>query len=264
MSLAERVARATEIVTPWSDKPGFVGAYLTGSAVRSFAHADGDLDIGVVLEPGAYAALAPSRRYKVGIDRGPPRRKEYDLQVRSMADLEAFATCDVDHYRSAFRYIQILRDSAGRIADIARSIATLPEDIREERLRVHCVEFTWAQQRARKCTKRGDSTNERSLIAHSLTALGQCLFLAQGVWPDKLQWQTQALLENGVPAPLVECLELAWQHLDAAHSDALEQAFFAWLSAKGYSFHLNVLDLQTWLAVDPAGLAAHRRWVRVH
>jgi hypothetical protein len=264
MSLAARVARATEIVAPWADKPGFVGAYLTGSAVRSFAHADGDLDIGVVLEPAAYDALAPSRRYKVGIDRGPPRRKEYDLQVRSMADLEAFTTCDVDHYRSAFRYIQVLRDPGGRIADVARAIATLPDDIRDERLRVHCVELMWAQQRARKCMKRGDHTNARSLIAHSLTALAQCLFLAQGLWPDKLQWQTQALREAGVPAALIAELELAWRHLDVAHAEALAHAFSGWLSEKGHAFHLNVLELQTWIAVDPAGLAAHRRWVRVH
>ena len=259
-----RISRAAEIAAAWVGRPGMIGAYLTGSATRAYADDNSDLDIVIVGEDDAVAAIHPDRRYKMGIDRGPPRRKAYDLLVLAWTTLAQLRTSDLDHYRQPFQHVVMLHDAAGRIAGLVREIAALPREIRDERMRVHCYEYLWGQTRAARCVARGDLVNARMVAAASLIAAAKCMFLAQDAWPAKLQWSSHELREAGVPEELVTRFEHAWLHLDGASDLALQQMFLDWLTAKGFTFHRYTVELTNWAVTDPAGIAAVHRWARTH
>jgi predicted nucleotidyltransferase len=265
MTLDERapaVVRARELIAPWTVNERVIGAYITGSATRPYVDRNSDLDIIVVAEDELYRSLTPKQRFKTGIDRGPPRRKEYDLVVMPWSELESLQHSDRDNLRVYFRHVYVLFDRADRLATVAHAIGELAPEVRAERLRVHYFEYVSRRAKAIKCLHRGKLANARMVAAASLAELTKCLFVAAGAWVTKAEWAPQELRALGVPEALVARLEWNWLHLAEAPDEDLHQLTSAWFASIGVDVHANTIELTNWAMTDPGGIAATNRWTK--
>ncbi|HEY4055519.1 MAG TPA: nucleotidyltransferase domain-containing protein, partial [Kofleriaceae bacterium] len=214
---AAAVIRSREIIAPWLERSGVVGAYLAGSATRPHADRHSDLDIIVVVEDPVYAALPAKQRSVTGIDRGPPRRKEYDLQVISIDMLAARRTSTADHLRFYCRHAHVLFDPTHGLAPLLRELGELTPELAHERLRVHYYDFLACKEQH---ATSGQRTDSQLSAARALIALMKSLFVAARSWVPKVAWMPQELRELGVPERLVDRIEAAWTGLSLGPFDA--------------------------------------------
>jgi Nucleotidyltransferase domain. len=264
MTLDEHAApaiRSREIIAPWLERRGVVGAYLAGSAARPHVDRSSDLDIVVVVEDDVYAALPPKQRSITGIDRGPPRRKEYDLQVMSIDALAARRTSLADHLRFYCRHAYVLFDPDRRLAPLLAELGELAPALAHERLRVHYHEFLVCKALHTKCLARGHRTDAQVSAARSLIALIKSLFVAAGSWVPKAAWMLEELRHLGVQEELVRRIEAAWTRpaLDPFEAE-LEHLVGHWFTRCGHDVHERPADLERWATTDPEAVAARSRW----
>lgn len=257
--MTTRLERAHDLVEPYRCRPGVVGAYLGGSSTRPYVDALADLDLFVVFDDEAFAALTERERYVLTITADLPRRKDVETICLPWAALEDYTRTHRDSIRAGFHFSPVLFARDARLAEITARIAALPEADRQDRLRVHYYELLWAADKAKKARKRGNVANARLLEGSALDAARRLLFVVRRRWPARRDWATHELVDAGIPTPLLE------QWADALGSDApalddLRGALDPWLTAEGHSFHQNSFVLTNWCQFTAEGRAACERW----
>lgn len=252
--------RARELILPYAARGEVIGSYLVGSATRPFADERSDLDLEVVVQDDAYDATPDAERHVLVIDEGPPKRVDHEFYLRAWSDFEALLGSRQDIVRAGYRHAVVLHDPSGRVASVVQRLAVLPDTEREDRIRVHWLEFLFGLGRARKTIERRKTLDARLVLGGALGAAVKLLFVAAGVWPAPTHWAREELALLGVPSSLFERLETCAASIDLADWKALHTAVVAHLAATGHTFHEDGETLARWAYLTPEGRAAFERW----
>ena len=252
--------RARELIRPYLDREGVIGAYLVGSATRPFRDALSDYDLEVVLADAAYDATPLGERHVFVIDEGPPKRVDHEFYLRAWSDFEALVDSRQDVLRAGYRHAVVLHDPAGRVAPVVARLAELPAAVREERLRVHWLELLFGLGRARKTLVRERELDARLVLADALRAAVKLLFVAAGVWPAPAHWTRAELALLGVPERVLDGLATCATSLDLDDWRGLVAEVRAHLDARGLRFHEDADVLTQWAFLTAEGRAAFERW----
>ncbi len=252
--------RAWELIKPYLDMDELVGIYVVGSSTRPFRDALSDYDIEVVVEDATYDALPDEKRHVFVIDEGPPRRVDREFYLRPWSEFAALLESPLDFYHYPYQHAVILHDPSGRVSDVARRLAELPEAVRAVRLRVHYLEFLFAIGRARKTLERGGDLNLRLLHGEALAALVKLLFLLYGSWPATPHWTQQELALVGVPDAFVARINHAFTAPTSEEFSVLTESVKETLVAHGETFHQDPLALMRWAYLTVEGKQAFHTW----
>jgi hypothetical protein len=257
---ARSMERARQLGATYAGRTGVIGVYLVGSASRPFKDAISDYDIEVAIEDEAYDATPLAERHVFVIDPGPPRRVDHEFYLRPWSELESLveSTRDMDHY--PFGHAAILFDPEGRLASLFARLATLPDDIRETRMRVHYLGFLYGTGRATKCFERGDALNTRLVVDDCIQSLVKLLFVARGHWPSMKHWSTQELRALGVPDEILQRTEEALTAPSADGLRALIPLVNAEMDAADSVFHRDSTAMHEWAFLTDEGKRAFLTW----
>ncbi len=260
--------RERELIKPYVEKDGVIGIYLLGSGSRPYRDDLSDLDIEVIVEDAVYERTPDEERqvffFKEGTPEGERPIVDYEFYLIPWSDFVGLTESTLDLFHQPYQYAAILHDPDGRIAPVIERLATLPENVRQERMTVHFLEFLYRLGRARKTAKRaGDSDPSLALgllYGDALSALVKLLFLAKGSWAATNHWSEQELRLLGVPDDLLgraACLAGTPSPEDAK---ALVEAVRSFLDACGETFHHDMEGIQRWLFFTAEGKRAFERW----
>lgn len=258
--MAKVEARIEELMRPYVSAATTIGIMRVGSSVRPWADAASDLDLMIVVEDEAYAKMSARQHHVIGIDRGPPRRKEYDLIVHSWQQMLGYIDSphDVHHYQ--YQFAQVLFDPRGQLTKLLPSLYALPEAVIVARRRVHYHEAFWLKLKTERCELRGNQANARFCAFLSVLALSRMLFVLHGSWAAFPDWTTQELRHVGTPEPIIALFEQALLAPVSASLEALFAGVDAWLDDQGHDFHQSPFELGDWCVYDDEGIASNKRW----
>jgi hypothetical protein len=253
--------RARELIEPYLEMSGLVGAYLVGSATRPYRDAHSDLDIEIVVEDEVYEGLPDAEQHVFVIDEGPPRRLDHEFYLRPRREMEELIASDLDLFHFAYQHAVILHDPSGDIARWVTRLRELPASVREDRLRVHYLELLDGAARTRRTLERGGDPLDVQLVAGAMArALTRLLFVQQGSWAPTRHWTGPELRLLGTPPPLLDRLREALADPAAGPLTELVQAVDAHLTAAGETFHQDHRDLMRWAYLTDPGKHACARW----
>ncbi|HAF70426.1 MAG: hypothetical protein XD60_1240 [Acetothermia bacterium 64_32] len=252
--------RALELIKPYVGWPGVIGIYLVGSASRPFRDSLSDYDFEVVLEDAAYDEMPLEERHVFAIDKGPPRRVDHEFYLRPWSELVALESSprDIDHY--PFRHARILHDPQGRLKDLFPRLARLPEEVREERLKVHYLEAVFGLGRAVKCLHRGNEFETRLVLGQAGGALVKLLSIARGSWAPTLHWAGEELRLLGVPEDILRQVDELLSNPTREGCEAVSHALEAFLNDLGLDFHHDRMGLVRWAFLTEEGKRAFFTW----
>lgn len=252
--------RARELSRPYMAREDVVGIYVVGSATRPHRDALSDYDIEVILDDTAYESTPDAERQVFAYKDGEPKVVDYEFYLRPWSEFAALASSTQDLFHYPYQYAVVLHDPRGRIAPVVARLAELPEGIRQDRLRVHYLEFRFALGRARKTERRSDDLNLRLLRGDAATALAKVLFLAARSWPATHHWVGQELRLLGVPDALLCDMSGALAEPTPERTKSLVDTVGAWLDERGETFHRDGAALITWAFHRREGREAFERW----
>jgi hypothetical protein len=252
--------RARQLAEKYVGARGVLGVYLVGSASRPFRDATSDYDIEVAVADEAYDAIPVSERHVFVIDPGPPRRVDHEFYLRPWSELESLATStrDLDHY--PFGHAAILFDPEGRLASLFARLASLSDEIRETRTRVHYLGFLFGASRAFKCLDRGDTLNTRLVVDEAIQSLVKFLFVSRGLWPSMKHWSKQELRAAGAPDDIVLAAEAELVTPTADGLRALIARVNDEMDALGSAFHRDPTAMREWALLSEEGKRAFLTW----
>jgi hypothetical protein len=254
------VERARELSRPYMAREDVVGIYVVGSATRPHRDALSDYDIEVIVGDEAYESTLDAERQVFAYKDGEPKVVDYEFYLRPWSEFVALVSSTQDLFHYPYQHAVVLHDPWGRIAPVVARLAELPEGIRQDRLRVHYLEFRFALGRARKTERRGGGLNLRLLRGDAATALVKVLFLAARSWPATHHWAEQELRLIGVPDALLREIETTFADPVPDRTKRLVDAIGSWLDERGEVFHHDMEALITWAFHRSEGKDAFERW----
>ena len=254
--------RARELIKPYLEKEGVIGIYLVGSMTRPHSDAYSDYDIEVIVEDEVYAQTPDEERQIFAFKEGEPRIVDYEYYLIPWSDFEALTRSRLDLFHYPYQHAVILHDPEGRIESIVQQLAELPENVRQERMRVRFLEFLYRLGRVRKTLHRSDTPLNAALLqGDALGMLTDLLFLAKRSWPSTRHWAEQELRLLGVPEDLLsQATQLGQGALDVDGLRALVDSVKDFLSECGETFHQDMPPLERWLFFRSEGKQAFERW----
>lgn len=252
--------RVRELIKPYLDMNGLVGIYVVGSSTRPFRDELSDYDIEIIVDDGVYEALPDEKRHVFVIEEGPPRRVDHEFYLRPWSEYEALLGSPLDLFHYPYQHAVVLHDPSGRVTDVVKGLAELPEAVRAARLRVHYLEYAFALGRARKTAERGGDLNVRLIYGEALAALVKLLFLLYGSWPSTLHWTQQELSVLGVSEGLVARIGETFAHPTKEGLSALTDAVKGELEAHDEAFHKDPQALMRWAFLRKDGKDAFATW----
>ncbi|MFC2081670.1 nucleotidyltransferase domain-containing protein [Candidatus Bipolaricaulota bacterium] len=259
------VERARELIKPYLDREGVIGVYLVGSATRPHRDEQSDLDIEVIVEDDVYERTPDEERqtfvFKEGTAEGEPKVVDYEFYLIPWSDFVALSesTHDVFHY--PYQHAIVLHDPGNRITPVIEEHAHLSEDVRQERMTVHYLDFLYRLGRARKTRARdARRLNLTLLYADAVRALVKLLFLVKASWPATAHWSEQELRLLGVPDALIEGASRLGPDMAPEDVKALVEGVRTFMEANGLTIHKEHDAIQPWLFFTRDGKAAFERW----
>jgi hypothetical protein len=258
------VERARELIRPYVEKEGVIGIYLLGSATRPNRDALSDYDIEVIVEDAVYERTPDEERQVFFFKEGEPRVVDYEFYLIPWSHFVGLLESTHDLFHQPYQHAVILHDPGGRITPIIERLASLPDDVRLERMTVHFLEFLYRLGRARKTAKRVDGSvptlNLRLLYADALSSLVKLLFLAKGSWAAPKHWSEQELRLLGIPEELLARADRLNDAPTPEEAKGLVEAVRTFLDGCGETFHRDMEGIQRWLFFTKEGKRAFERW----
>jgi predicted nucleotidyltransferase len=254
------VERVTELIRPYVGAPGVVGIYVVGSATRPHRDALSDYDIEVIVEDDVYERTPDSGRQVFAFKEGESKLVDYEFYLRPWSEFERLVDSTQDLFHYPYQYAVIAHDPEGRIAPVVRRLAALPDDVRDDRMRVHYLEFLFALGRARKTKGRGGPVNLRLLSGDALAALVKLFFLTLRSWPATHHWVEQELRLLGLPEDLLRQTTDVLAAAKPSAAEELVEAVRRWLDARGETFHREREALIKWAFHRREGRRAFEVW----
>jgi len=253
--------RARALIQPYLAKPGIIGIYVVGSATRPYSDELSDYDIEIIVEDDVYELTPMVERQVFSFKEGDAKIVDYEFYLIPWSDFVGLTESTLDLFHYPYQHAAILHDPKGRIEPIIKQLASLPEDVRLERMTVHFLEFLYRLGRNRKTAQRGDLPINLALLqGDALSSLIKLIFLAKGSWPSTKHWSEQELAELGISIELLGLVK-AWI---ADHSSenvrAMVDAVKVFLDDAGETFHHDMDGIQQWLFFTVKGKAAFERW----
>ena len=225
--------RARELIKPYLTKEGVIGIYVLGSSTRPFRDELSDYDIEVIVTDDAYKNLPDEEKHVFVIDDGPPRRVDHEFYLRPWSEFSGLASSTQDLFHYPYQHAVTLHDPSGRMTEVIRSLAKLPEDVRRVRMRVHFLEFLFSLSRARKTSERSGGLNPQLLYGEGLIALTKLLFLVMGSWPATRHWSREELVLLGVDAEFIDRISDAFLSSTTEKMMSLVTEVRGWLVERG-------------------------------
>ena len=252
--------RARELARPYMEKEGVIGIYVVGSATRPFRDERSDYDIEVVVEDEVYRALPDEERHVFVIDEGPPRKVDHEFYLWPWSDFERLLGSTLDLYHYPYQHAVILHDPDGRIQAVVEQLAALPKEVRQERMKVHYLEFLFGLSRAKRTFERKSVLSARLVNGKAVDALVKLFFLQQGSWPAMRHWSERELEQLGMDDGLVS---LAREVLISPEEVDVKETVGEvkrWLEGQGETFQRDDHALMRWAYLTEAGKRAFRDW----
>lgn len=252
--------RARELSKPYLGKDGVIGLYVVGSATRPFRDELSDYDIEVVVTDETYAGLSDEERHVVVVDEGPPRRVDHEFYLRPWSEFERLIDSTQDLFHFTYQHAVILYDPEGRLAEVIGRLARLPDKIRQDRMKVHYLEFVFGVGRARKRLSRGSDLNLALLVAEGMCALVKVLFLQRRSWGATRHWTEQELRAIGIPDALLLQMGKTMRCPDEDALRTIVRDVNRWLAEQGETFHHDMNELNRWAFLRDEGKQAFQTW----
>ncbi|MFC2095355.1 hypothetical protein ACFLSW_02815 [Candidatus Bipolaricaulota bacterium] len=253
--------RARELIKPYLEKEGVIGIYVVGSATRPYRDALSDYDIEVIVEDDIYERTPMDERQVFAFKEDEPKVVDYEFYLIPWSDFVHLTESAHDLFHYPYQHAEILHDPEGRIGQVIRDLAKLPEDIRIDRMTVHFLEFLYRLGRARKTADRGERPINLSLLrGDALGSLIKLIFLVMKSWPSMKHWSEQEFAEMGISDGLIGLVNAWIEDPTSENARALVGAVREFLSDSGETFHQDMEGIQQWLFFTKEGKAAHERW----
>jgi len=255
------VDRVKKLIEPYIDQPGVIGIYLVGSATRPHRDDLSDYDIEVIVDDEVYDSTPDSERQTFFFKDGDPKVVDYEFYLIPWSDFSELQDSTLDLFHFPYQHALVLHDPQGRIAPMVKKLAELPENVRQDRMRVHFLEFLYRLGRARKTGMRGIHAINLSLLhGDALSALVKLLFLAKRSWPATKHWSEEELLELGIAPGLLQQISDWRSDPTAERAKGLIGAIKAFLDDCDETFHRDLEPPQQWLFFTKEGKRAFERW----
>ena len=229
--------RARELIKPYLTKEGVIGIYVLGSSTRPFRDELSDYDIEVILTDDAYKNLSDEEKHVFVIDDGPPRHVDHEFYLRPWSELIGLGSSTQDLFHYPYQHAVIFHDLSGRMTEVIRGLAKLPEDVRRVRMRVHFLEFMFSLERARKTSERGGGLNMQLLYGEGLIAFTKLLFLVMGSWPATRHWSRDELILLGIDAEFIDRISDAFSSPTQEKMTSLVTEVRSFLVERGELLH---------------------------
>jgi hypothetical protein len=218
----------------------------------------------VIVEDAVYERTPDEERQVFVLKEGEPRVVDYEFYLIPWSDFVGLLESTHDLFHQPYQHAAILHDPQGRIAPVVERLASLPDDVRRERMTVHFLEFLYRLGRARKTANRdggnGPTLNLRLLYGDALSSLVKLLFLVKGSWPATKHWSEQELRLLGVPDDLLARAARLKDASTPEEAKGLVEAVRAFLDGCGETFHRDMEGIQRWLFFTKEGKRAFERW----
>ncbi len=259
--------RARELIEPYVGREGVVGIYLLGSMTRPYRDGLSDYDIEVIVENAVYERTPDEERqvfvYKEGTPEGERPIVDYEFYLIPWSDFVGLTDSTLDLFHQPYQHAVVLHDPEGRIGPVIERLAELPEDVRQERMTIHFLEFLYRLGRARKTSNRVETAptlDLRLLYGDALNALVKLLFLVKGSWAATKHWSEEELRLLGVPDDLLSRAVCLQGVPESEQTRELVEAVRAFLDESGETFHHDMEGIQRWLFFSREGKRAFERW----
>ncbi|MDQ4076053.1 MAG: DUF4037 domain-containing protein [Chloroflexota bacterium] len=227
--------------------PPVQGLLLVGSRSRGYHDSKSDYDLEVIVDDDFAHTLEPAARLSLVWD-GKPHRSRLlgDILTESRSSFEGKtnSTLDVDHW--PYEAAVLWYDRDGEIGPLVKAIARFPDDIWEERLKLHYVDFWYHTARALKIAERESTLNHGLVLYRAAYACIQCIFVLNRRWPPLPHWTEQALERSELrlrPTDDVALLTKALTTHDAQALQRLHDALDPLLDAEEITWHHNRVTL---------------------
>ena len=252
--------RARELARPYMEKEGVIGIYVVGSATRPFRDERSDYDIEVVVEDEIYQALPDEERHVFVINEGPPRKVDHEFYLWPWSDFEGLLGSTLDLYHYPYQHAVILYDPDGRIQTVVEQLAVLPQEIRQDRMKVHYLEFLFGLSRAKRTFDRRNVLSGRLVSGKAVDALVKLFFLQQGSWPAMRHWSERELEQLDMTDALMILARKALTSPEKVDVKETVEKVKCWLEGQGETFHCDDHALMRWAYLTDAGKRAFRDW----
>ncbi len=251
MSVDVGINAARAVLKALEGRAGIIGAYLIGSSNRPYADANGDVDVGIVVEEAQLPGLLPD----IKALRSRFANQKVDLSYW-LDTLMASPVSDVDRFRLA--HCRIIEDPTGAIAAAKARFASVPEDVRQARVRLHYFHGGHMAHLVVKGDARGDQRVVSLMTGLFVMETAKLLFIERGSWPSPASWMRQEL--ELLDVPLAASL---WPLLDAPASNSIRlfrRKLDRYLQDRGMTFVADPMALLDWYYGSEEGKRARQQW----
>jgi hypothetical protein len=252
--IAARVERAREIAKRFETRSEIVAAFVHGSSMRPYGDDQSDLDIWLMVDDGVLGTLSEAELYAPIWEGG---RKLADIKVAARTDVCA-PVLDIGHFRAV--HARVLFDKTGTLAENLRSVAEVPAEIRETRMRLHYFEATLALSKVTSALKRNKP--EIGNMVSSLAAVSALKVLSffHGAWPPPISWSFEELELLEVSGELLGSIRKVLLGPTPAAMRMMRGQLDGWLIERDISFVKDPGALVHWLFDTSRGRDAQERW----
>ena len=253
--------RARELIKPYLEMDGVIGAYMVGSATRPYRDELSDLDIEIIVDDELYERTPMEERQIFAFKDGEPKIVDYEFYLIPWSDFVKLTKSGLDLFHYPYQHAEILHDPDERLKPIIKQLAELPEDVRLERMTVHFLEFLYRLGRARKTAERGEfPINSALLRGDALGSLIKLVFLAKKSWPSMKHWSEQEFVDLGISSELLNSVRVWMSDPVTENARAMVGAVRTFLDDAGEPFHQDMDGIQQWLFFTAEGKAAFEKW----
>ncbi len=253
--------RARELIAPYLERDGIIGAYLVGSATRPHRDELSDYDIEIIVEDEAYERTPDEQRHVYVLRSEDPPIVDHEFYLIPWSDFKCLTESSHDLFHYPYQHARILFDPQGRLTSEIERLRQLPETVRRERMIVHYLGTLYALAKVRKVESRGSHPINLAIVrGEALRSMTKCLFLLHRVWPATPHWTTEELRLLSLPDDLLLLMERWADSTDSVSPRQLVQRLDQHLTDSGETFHQDRSPLGKWLLFTKDGKAAFERW----
>jgi len=212
-------------------EPGALGVVLVGSVAQGRERPDSDVDVYLVVDDERFESETADGRFAWVERRDADYPGSYiDIKLVSPSYLRAALERADDPTRASFLGARVAWSELPGLADTVARIATLPDEVWEERVRSHVAQARlYGGYFLRQATERGDEFLRRHAGLHLALAAARAALAANRVMLPGPKYISKLVRAASTPEGFVAAWERVVDDPDTASGAELLRRLDAWL-----------------------------------